>query len=327
MKPTFPRIAFIVCAGALALLLAATSLHAAIVDVLLERFQKSEFAFGRVDSNTPFPPVAWVSLSSYNDSRLATASGAIHFEELGFSQALVLPVWIGRKDMFILGEYFAWQQIDFTSPRPQRVHITTVMPVVAWLRQTGPHRQFAAFVTPELVNGGGYADHGLAKSGGYAGAIAVNWTSDTFAWFYGLVGLFEPGNDTYLPYLGILWQPTREWSVSLIMPWPSISYAPTPDFMFQLGLLPAEATLTTGQEGRNLRVSYDSWNLMFSANRRLSNVCWVTAAVGWASLASFSIDSSGNSGINNDLKRGVLWTLQVSLRPPTNAPGPRGASR
>lgn len=302
----------------LAVLLGANASQAAIIDVLLERFQKSEFAFGRVDSNAPFPPVGWVAFNAYDESKLFTNLGELRFKEIGVSQALVAPVWIGRRNMVLLGEYYSWQQVDFTLPRPQRVNINTFMPIAAWLRQVGARGQFGAFIAPEFIDGAGYDEHGLEKYGGYAGLIGVHWTSANFAWIYGGVGLFSPDDQVFLPYLGLLWQPKREWSISLILPWPTITYAPTPDYMFQLGLLPAGATLTTSQTGRDLRVSYDSWNLMFSANRRISTSWWISAAVGWSSLSSFSIDSSGDSEISDDLKRGVLCTLQISLRPPTN---------
>jgi hypothetical protein len=309
----------------LLVLLVATAARAAIVDLILERIRKGEFVFGRLDNNNPFPPVAWVGFHSYDDSKLTTANGELHFQEIGVTQALVAPVWIGRIDMILLGEYFSWQQVDFSYPRPQQINITTVMPVAAWLHQAGAHDQFAAFVTPEYVDSGGYENHKLVKSGGYAGAIGIHWSNDHLAWFYGGVGLFASGDDVFLPYFGFLWQPTREWSVSMILPWPTVSYAPTPDYMFQVGLMPAEAALANGQNASDLRISYDSWNLQFSAHRRLTSAFWISVAAGWSGFGSFSVNSNGNSQVNNDLKRSLVWTVQVSFRPSTNPRVPREA--
>ena len=94
---------------------------------------------------------------------------------------------------------------------------------LAWLRQTGPHRQLGAFAAPEYSHGADYAGHEFTEWSGYAGVIGINWTSDNFAWAYGGVAEFSPDRSLLFPYLGCYWQPTPHWSVAAILPWPSVS--------------------------------------------------------------------------------------------------------
>ncbi len=183
------------------LLLAAggASVRAALIDSLLENLQRSDFVFGRADNNGPFPPMAWVGAQDHGASDLTLNGLPVRFEERSLSQFLLAPVWIGKKDMILAGEFAGWQRIDFSTPYAAQRDLSTVIPLLAWLRQTGPHRQFALFAAPEYAHGADYAGHEFTEWSGYAGGIVVNWTSDRLAWAYGGVGYFFARAKAALP--------------------------------------------------------------------------------------------------------------------------------
>ena len=304
------------------LLLAAgrVSAPAGVIDSILENFHRSEFAFGRTDGNAPFPPLAWVGVMDHGESDLALNGQPIRFDERSMSQFLLAPLWIGEKDMILAGEYFGWQRVDFHAPVVAQRDVYTLMPMLAWLRQTGPHRQLGAFLAPEYTHGADYAGHEFTELSGYAGIVGVNWTSDRFAWAYGGVVDYSSDNTLLFPYLGCYWQPSPRWSVAAIAPWPSVSFAPSRDYMFQLGLSPADATLASSPDG-GLRVSYTSWNLLLSAHRRLTRNFWLSGSVGAAGLGNFAVSTNGHTESDYELRRDVVWSLQISFRPPTKGPG------
>lgn len=296
---------------------------AGFIDTMLENFQRSEFAFGRTDSVGPFPPMAWVGISNHGESEVALPDGPVRFGEHGGSQFLIAPLWIGKKDMILAGEYFSWQRIEFLQPQPADRDLYTFAPVFAWLRQTGPHTQVGAFAAPQWSHGADYADNEFAEWTGYAGALAIKWSSEELGWGYGIVADFGPDDTLIFPYLGCLWLPTPEWNIAAILPWPSISYAPSRNYFFQVGLSPADATLAVGQGGAGLRLSYTSWDLRFTFHRRITRNFWFSASVGQAGIGSFAVSTSGNEA-DYSLQRDVVWSLEFSFRPPTKGiPDPR----
>jgi hypothetical protein len=295
---------------------------ASVIDEILTRLEQSEFIFDRAASDVPFVPLSWVGVSAYGDSTLTLPRGTLEFDELAFSQMAVLPVWVGKRDLVLLGECVTWQQLKFRSPLTATRNVTGVMPVVAWLHQAGARDQYGAFVAPSFINGGDIADYALRDSSLYAGVLGIRWSSDRLAWAYGGIAIMEQGPDFVLPYVGLLWHPRPSWSVALIAPWPSVSYAPTRNTLFQFGLSPAGAKLGAANHPEQLRVGYDSWNALFSAHRRLKGMLWVSAGVGWSGFGSAFLSTRGHLALKHDLDRGPVVTLRFALRPtsPTRQP-------
>jgi len=293
---------------------------AGVIDSILESFHGSDFSFGRTDGNAPFPPLAWLSYQDRGESDLTLNGQTASFEESCLSQFFLTPLWIGKKDMIVAGEYAGWQKVSFTAPVTAERDLYTFLPILAWMRQTGPHQQIAAFVAPEYSYGADYAGHEFKEVSGYAGVIGINWTKDTFAWAYGMIGDFSADRSLLFPYLGCYWQPSPRWSVAAILPWPSVTYAPSRNYMFQVGLSPADATLASAEDG-SLRMSYTSWNLLFSAHRKLAGNFWVSANAGWSGIGNFAVSTDGETETDYNLRRDIVWSLQISFRPPTKGPG------
>jgi hypothetical protein len=86
--------------------------------------------------------------------------------------------------------------------------------------------------------------------------------------------------------------------------------------MLQCGLSPGGATLALVDDSSGqLRVGYDSFDLMFSVHRRLNKYFWLSAGAGWSGFGSFSINGS-HTNLKVDLDRSPMWTVRLALRPP-----------
>jgi hypothetical protein len=315
---TFPTLRS-VRAGLGLLLLAvgpATGL-ASVIDTMIQQFQRSDFVFGRTDGNAPFPPMAWVAFKNHGESELTLDGTVVRFDENAISQMLVAPVWIGKKDMILAGEYAAWQQIGFNAPRAAQRDVYTFVPLVAWMRQIEPRSQLGVFVAPEYTKGGEFNGHEFTEWSAYTGVIVLRWSTESFAWVYGGVAAFSPDSNMLLPYLGTLWLPNPRWTVAMLLPWPGVTYAPSRNYMFRLGLSPADATLASN-DGEDLHLGYTSWNLALSASHRVVGNIWATAYAGYTGFGSFNI---GNDDRSTKLDRGMVWSLEISVRPPSQGPG------
>jgi hypothetical protein len=298
--------------------LLAGGLPATVIDDLLTKVQQSEFVFPRTDSNAPFVPLAWVNATFYSDSQVKLTDRTLGFTVWSESEALISPVWVGKKDMILAGEYVSLQQVRFNQPTSSRLSITTLIPVLAWARQFTPQTQGGVFVAPNFVNGGEYNGYRLRQTSVYAGAVALHWNSDRFAWAGGLIGYGEDGDVLWLPYVGAIWRLSNKFSLGLVLPWPAMTYAPTPRYMFQFGLSPAGATLGGSRDGQQLHVGFASWNLLFSAHHQLTKSLWLSAGAGWSGFGSFTITSAGATELKQHLDRGPVFSVQLALRPPTS---------
>ncbi len=289
---------------------------ATVLDAMLQQMQRSDFVFGRTDSYVPFPPLAYLTAVHHADSELDLAGGPLRFSENSLSELLVAPVWIGKRDMALAGEFGQWQHVSFSDPASAQRDLYTFMPVLAWLKQTGSSNQLGAFVAPEYVSGSDVAGYKFTEYSGYGGIIDIYWRSPQFAWVYGGIAYFSGPQNLLFPYLGLLWMPDPHWSLALIVPWPSISYAPSASFLLQLGIVPSDGTLASTNNGRGLQLSYTSWDLRFITSWRLNHSLWLSAGVGWSGLGNLAF-SDGGANSDYKLNRGVVWSLQLSLRPAT----------
>jgi hypothetical protein len=214
-------------AFALALVLAARLPSAfAGVDDLVKAVKHSEFSFARVVSDVPFYPLGWAQDHFYPRAQFAD-QGALPnagVVENTFDLGLVLPAYVAKRDMLLLGGDVALDNHFVQSGPYPNQSVVQLVPVAAWLHQFGENETVGVFAAPIISKG----LQGAQPWGGsgYAGLIALHHFSDRFQLLYG--GVYENsfGQSSGYPYLGVLWLPSPKWSVDLVIPWPTISYTP-----------------------------------------------------------------------------------------------------
>jgi hypothetical protein len=195
MKPRRARVLSIAC---LALLTLATPVSAGMLDDWLQRFADSDIELARSSSNVPFLPLAYLSLTRYNDIEARGSDGTtLSFDQNAGSQGAALPLLLGPRDMLVIGESVNWASFESDSPALDSFDVVSAGVPVAWLRQINPAWQTAAFAFPLAHKAS------LASSSWHlevmAGAYARYVQREDLWWAVGVFADVGPGENTYLP--------------------------------------------------------------------------------------------------------------------------------
>lgn len=310
-----PRVRLVWLRWLVLLALSAGSCAASVFVDLLEKVRQSEWVFDRAGNNAPFPNLAQVDVYYYPHREVSLDTGTLQFDETVLSEGCIFPAWIGARDMFVLGQYLSWNDVNASAPSNLHGQVISFLPIVAWAHQFDRDNQGGVFYASDFSRGHNFPGYSLTSSESYAGAVAIHWSSDRVGWFYGLVYHHENGTGAFYPYAGLLWQPNQVWSVSLVFPWLGVAYAPNPDFYVSLGVFPAGAVFDRSLDGKHLSVSHSSWNLMLAPHWQLRKHLWLTPSVGLANLGNFTVTTNGSVTLEAKLSRSPVWQLELSFKP------------
>lgn len=287
----------------------------AAVDDILNAIRDSEFRFARTSSEVPFFPVGWLKYAYYpatefrdDDGVLAPAEAVEHSVSMGG----VAPVYVDNRDMFLIGGDLAADTIRVTNGPYRDQRIARVTPVAAWLHQFGTDYTVGAFVAPIFSKE--FEQDQSWSANGFAGLIGMYWQSDTLQWLYG--GVYERyfGEDYFYPYLGMQWNPTPQWSVALLFPWPTISYAPAKRWVVQAGIEPGGSSWVAHGDGYESTQALGSWNASVGAAYQLQGSWWLYAGAGRTGFRGFTQTTSGDER-RLDADSGTVYTLAIQFRP------------
>jgi hypothetical protein len=279
---------------------------------LIEAVLLSDFIIDRDVSNVPFFPLGYLS-ANYNDSiefEDCSSTQTCNFSYLSVSQGLGAPVWIGKKDMVLLGETLEFDQIE-TGGRA--LELTTGGLLAAWVQQTNQKWQLAAFI---------YAYDSLKEDaefepprGNYAGFIGRYRHDKRVHSLWGVVRADELDDPVWLPYAGFSWFIGKEWLISMVLPWPSVSYAPSTNEVYRLGATFSGSDWAIDSDGQILRNSFSKVDLGFSYERRISQIIWLEARVGYSGFGRFTVDTDSNVDLEADVANNPFISLAIVLRP------------
>lgn len=288
---------------------------AAIVDDWIRGFANSEIRFQRgTASNVPFVPLAYADVGFYNDTEIEIDNdGRASFDQWTISQAAALPILLGPRDALVVGEWVSWSSFETASDAFDTFEVWTVGIPVGWLHQIDPAWQAAAFVMP-LGSKSSLEDAswGWQTLGGGFGRFTQ---SDHLWWAFGFFFDVGPGEDTYLPYLGASWDLTEKWTLSAIMPWPAVLYAPTPDTLFRFGASPSGTSWALRPASGRVSFELDSWDLGLTAERRVHGSLWVALKAGVGGLRAFQVTDGEWEGPEIDLGAGPFISIGINYRP------------
>jgi hypothetical protein len=302
---------------ALALLLAAglgLSTAFAGLNETLKAIQQSEFTFTRTVSEVPFFPMGWVQDAFYpravfHDRLGLQPDGVVVENTVGLG--LFLPAYVGKRDMLLLGADLASDNLDIKSgPYPDQ-RILRLTPVIAWLRQVNPQDMVTVFAAP-VFSKELRGDQPWGWSG-YGGIVGLHTYSDKFQLLYGTAYQNSFGQRTWYPYLGVLWLPTPKLSLSLVFPWPTLSYVPRDRWLLSLGVAPGGSSWVTHANGIETTETFGSWNLNAGVGYRLQGKFWLFASGGVTGLRGLTIGGSAQRRF--ETKPSSVFTLAVQFRP------------
>ncbi len=217
----------------LATLLLLSSPALAVGDRLIEAIMRSDFIFDKNISNVPFFPLGYLSFK-YNDS-LTLQDGCPGYSSCDFSyhrisQGFGFPVWVGRRDMFILAETLDSDRLKFAG---REIVLNDVGVLAAWISQPAIQWQLGAFAY--LYEGIGKDDDARKPGGTVLGGIGRYRHQQNFHSYWGMIGIDENSDPVIYPYIGFDWFIGKKISIAALLPWPTVSYSPDTDTIYKFG--------------------------------------------------------------------------------------------
>lgn len=285
------------------------------IQTTINDFQQSDFEFQRSISNAPFPPISFVSVSSYSEVEFNQPDGSKGQYDLDSMSAMgAVPFLLGKRDAVFAGAYLSLSEFGLSGAQQDDFKVRTIGVPLGWIRQPNPDWQYAAFVMPM----GHKADlPGSDWSWQYmGGAFARYVQTDSLWWAFGLYADIQPDEDFYIPYLGASWSINERWTLSAVMPWPALVYAPSRNWMFRLGASPSGASWSfePGDNG-DTSVNLDSWDFGVSAQYRIYSNIWLGARAGVGGLRGLRLVDDSIEEPDWDLDANAFFGLELNYRP------------
>ncbi|MDA8962353.1 hypothetical protein N9H37_03260, partial [Congregibacter sp.] len=231
-------------------------------------FESSDFVFQRGGSNAPFIPIAYLSARTYGEARIdnALTGETLEFQQQGASAATGIPVLLSSRDALVIGGYLSSNRFATSDGSVDDFRVDTVGLPLGWFGQVNPQWQAAAFIMPLGHQSTQRGSHWSLQT--MAGAFARYTPNETLWWAFGLFGDSSPNDSYVIPYVGASWVINPRWTISAIMPWPAVLYAPTQDWLFRLGASPSNAAWSLQPDDNDVSISLDAWDFGVSAERR-----------------------------------------------------------
>lgn len=280
------------------------------LDRLMQDFAASDILFSRSDSNVPFIPAAFVDATAYRGIELEIDDVVVgSFDQSTVSQGAGLPILLGPRDALVIGEWLSWNRFETNSSAFPSFDVLSVGLPVGWLRQVDPTRQAAAFVMPLA--------HKASLPGAdwrwefMGGAFGRHVESDDFWWAYGFFADVGPGEDIFVPYLGATCELTEQWTISAVMPWPAVLYAPTRDTLLRLGASPSGASWSLAANREDAYFELGNWDLGLAAEHRVQGNVWLMIEAGIGGMRTLRV--SGGDWQGPELEFGASPYLSIGL--------------
>jgi hypothetical protein len=105
-----------------------------------------------------------------------------------------------------------------------------------------------------------------------------------------------------------------KWLISIVMPWPAVSYAPSDHFVTTFGVLPSGANWAMDEAGENATGSFGGWDVGVRCGWRLTKLLWLSTGVGFSGLRSLQVDDSGETAFEQKLDREPFVSIGLGLR-------------
>lgn len=243
------------------------------VQSTINGFEQSDFEFQRTISNAPFPPLGFLSGAVYSDVQVDSPDGeTLEYNVQRMSTMAAIPFLLGQRDALVAGVYLSRTEFDLKAEDSNDIRVSSIGLPVGWMRQQNPDWQLAAFVMPlghdsDLDN----SDWSWQYLGG---AFARYVSSEKLWWAFGFYADVGSGEDFYIPYLGASWAINERWTLSAIIPWPALIYAPSTNVMLRLGVSPSGASWSLDQEQGEVGVNLDAWDFGLGAEYRPFGNIW-----------------------------------------------------
>jgi len=290
--------------------------HADAVQSIIESLKASEIRFPRAGGNVPLPRIAVLQATDYGKTDVLlpdSIGGSIEVDQTVVEQGAAVPFVVGRRDLVFAGEWLSYTDFDIGGADFDSFHVLTLGIPVAWLHQASDAWQVAAFAFPMAhkasLPGGAWSYESMM---GVLGRYVQN---EEFWWVFGAFADVGAIDNYVLPYVGASWNVNDNWTVSAILPWPAVYYAPRRDVVFRLGASPSGTSWTLNPSNSDVAMNLSAWDFGLSAGYRIHGNFWISIEAGVGGLRGLSITESGVDGPELDARSNGYVTLGIGYRP------------
>lgn len=280
-------------------------------------FTESDLVFARSFSNAPFLPVAFLGGTHYGDATVSEEGATPEtagrkYQVSSTSQYAGVPFLLSKRSMAVLGEYVSYA--DFSVDNGEDFSVTSVAIAAGYLYQVNPDWQVIAALVP-FYNHSSLGERGQDYWQVMGGAVARYTRNDRLWWLFGVLFDDSDFGTSVLPYVGASLTLNERWSVSAILPWPQVMYAPSKDWFVSLGASYSGNSWAidsgTGKVGLNL----SGFDFGFGGAMRLKGPLWLEGAVGVGGLRALTINDGEVSGPSIDVSSSPFINLSLTFRP------------
>lgn len=291
--------------------------RAAAIDLgaWMASFASSDFSFRRGTSNVPFPPLMWADYSRYGGTTVRNEGGDVPggYDQATFTQGAIAPWTIGSRDLLAAGEWISFTRLTGKSESPAGLDVLSVAVPLGWARQATPEWQLAAFVAPL---GHRVTSHSAPWYWETMGGFFARYAPQgRWSWIFGAFADVSGEEQFYVPYAGAGFQVDERWTLSLILPWPALLYAPTPDWLLRLGVEPAGTSWALDGHRGTIAIDMDAWNVGLAVERRAWGNLWLRAEAGLSGFRGFGFVGSDWQGPNSGSGTSPYLSLGIGFRP------------
>ena len=280
-------------------------------------FTESDLVFARGFSNAPFLPVAFLGNTHYGDATVSEEgatpeTAGTRYRVNSTSQYGGIPFLLSKRSMAVLGEYVSYS--NFTVDNGEDFSVASASLAAGYLYQVNPDWQVIGALVP-FYNHSSLGERGKDYWQVMGGAVARYTHNDRLWWLFGVVFDDSDFGTSVLPYVGASLILNERWSVSAILPWPQVMYAPSKDWFVSLGASYSGNSWAidtgTGKVGLNL----SGFDFGFGGGMRLKGPLWLEGAVGVGGLRALTINDGEVSGPSIDVSSSPFVNISLTFRP------------
>ncbi len=243
-------------------------------------------------------PIGEMSFTSVFDGDYDNLPGKVSANEFSVF-APILPLSNGRLRFLA---YLSYTATEFDTSVPNLLPTDTLhslsMPI-ALLYDQSDKWMFGAMIMPgisgDMENTNDAFSFSAFAGFGYKAAPNLRW----------LGGVFYTdgfGDDLIVPGVGVMWNPSPDWSVTVLPPFAEVSWRFQENYLLSLFARYSSTTWNVENDaaGPNRDVNMTSTRVGLRLERRLSELLWAQVSAGYVLGREMQIESPGNTTLQKD---------------------------
>ncbi len=282
-------------------------------EILVDKILRSDFIYDRGITQLPFIPIGYLAAthqSGLEPEYCPLEQQGCEFQYQSITQGAGLPVWVGQKNMLIVGETL---DVDVFDTGNDSTTVNTGGLLAAWVSQHSERWQSGAFIYYyENLDSDTRSDN---TSGTFVGMVGRYRHSARFHTYWGAVQVNSGDESLLYPYAGFDWYINNHWGVTAVLPWPSINYAPNETQLFRIGALVSETTWTIKQDNNFYTQDFSQVSAGVSFEQKISRLMWGELSVGYTGLGKFQVETDADSKLNTNISNQPYIKLALNVRP------------